>query len=254
VWDGTGYGGDGTVWGGEFLVGTASRFRRVAHLRPFKLFGGEKAIREPRRIAASLLADTFGVDDAKQVIQRLGWSRDQLRFAALGRKPQLGVITTSAGRLFDGVATIVLGIDLAAFEGHPAMLLEAACDVADETCYSLPITEDQPPQLDWRPMIRSICGDVQRGVAPGSIAMRFHRGLAAAIQLICGRFSDRPAALCGGVFQNRVLVELVAGRFHHHSQPLGLPGMTPPSDGGLAAGQLAIALSRLNSDRASLPR
>jgi hydrogenase maturation protein HypF len=254
VWDGTGYGGDGTVWGGEFLVGTASRFRRVTYLRPFRLFGGEKAIREPRRIAASLLADTFGVVDAEQIIQRLAWSRDQLRFAALGQKPQLGVVTTSVGRLFDAVASIVLGIELAAFEGHPAMLLEAACDVADEACYALPITDDQPPQLDWRPMIRSIYDDVQRGVAPGSIAMRFHRGLAAAIHLVCARFPNQPVALCGGVFQNRVLVELVAGRLHNHNQPLGLPGLIPPNDGGLAAGQLAIALSRLNSDRHSLPR
>jgi hydrogenase maturation protein HypF len=147
-----------------------------------------------------------------------------------------------------------LGIELAAFEGYPAMLLEAACDVADEVCYALPITDDQPPQLDWRPMIRSIYDDVQRGVAPGSIAMRFHRGLAAAIHLLCARFPNQPVALCGGVFQNRVLVELVAGRLHNQNQPLGLPGLIPPNDGGLAAGQLAIALSRLNPDRHSLPR
>jgi hydrogenase maturation protein HypF len=252
VWDGTGYGVDATVWGGEFLVGNGGRFRRAAHLRPFRLFGGEKAIREPRRIAASLIVDTFGADGADRITQRLGWSPDQSRFAALGQKPQLGIATTSAGRLFDAVASIVLGIEHAAFEGHPAMLLEAACDPADEVCYPMPIADEQPPQLDWRPMIRSIYDDVQRGVAPGSIAMRFHRGLAAAIHQVCARFPNQPVALCGGVFQNRVLVELVAGRVRHHNQPLGLPGAIPPSDGGLAAGQLAIALSRLSSERHSL--
>jgi hydrogenase maturation protein HypF len=134
------------------------------------------------------------------------------------------------------------------------MLLESACDPADEACYALPITDDQPPQLDWRPLIRSICEDVQRGVAPAAIAMRFHRSLATAIEVICKRYSDCPVALCGGVFQNRILAELVAGQRRSHQQPLGLPGMIPPNDGGLAAGQLVIALSRSRSNRGSAPQ
>jgi hydrogenase maturation protein HypF len=249
VWDGTGYGSDATVWGGEFLVGTASRFRRVAHLRPFGLFGGDKAIREPRRVAISLLADTFGADDAEQITQRLGWGSDQSRFAALSRKPQLGVVTTSAGRLFDAVASIVLGIDQAQFEGHPAMLLEAACDVAEGGCYPLPINDQQPPHLDWRSLVRSICDDVRCGVAPGTIAMRFHRALAAGIASVCRCYSHLPVTLCGGVFQNRILVELVVNELCNDKQPLGLPGVIPTNDGGLSAGQLAIALSRLGPDR-----
>jgi hydrogenase maturation protein HypF len=252
VWDGTGYGADGTVWGGEFLLGTANTFSRVAHLRPFRLLGGDTAIREPRRVAASLLADTLGPEQADQIMKRLGWGGAERRFAGLCHKPQLGAVSTSAGRLFDAVASLVLGIDRAEYEGHPAMLLEAICDPAEDECYFLPIRRDRPAHLDWRPMIRSICDDLQRGVAPGSVAMRFHRGLAAAIKRVAERFSDRPVALCGGVFQNRVLVELVADELRNRGQPIGLPGAIPPNDGGLAAGQLAIALRHLVDHRQSL--
>jgi hydrogenase maturation protein HypF len=248
VWDGTGYGRDATVWGGEFLVGTANRFRRIAHLRPFRLIGGDQAIREPRRVAASLLVETYGPDLTAHVIKQLGWSAGERQLTMLAQKPRLGIQTTSAGRLFDAIAAIVLNVDLAAFEGQPAMLLESACDLAEGGSYPLPISDQQPQQLDWRPLVRSICDDVRSAVAPGAIAMRFHRTLAAAITSICQCYSHLPVTLCGGVFQNRILIELVVNRLGKRKQPFGLPGVIPTNDGGLSAGQLAIALSSLAPD------
>jgi hydrogenase maturation protein HypF len=245
VWDGTGYGSDATVWGGEFLIGTSNDFQRVAHLRPFRLFGGEAAIREPRRVAISLLNETFGPKRAMQITQRLGWSTEHAQLAAVYQKPRLGVTTTSAGRLFDAVAAIVLGVERADFEGYPAMLLESACDLTSNGFYPVPITDSLPYQLDWRPLVQSICDDLQCEVSPGTIAMRFHRSLAVAIGAICQRFPRLPIALCGGVFQNRILVELVSEELHERRESVGFPGTIPPNDGGLAAGQLAIALSRL---------
>jgi hydrogenase maturation protein HypF len=247
VWDGTGYGSDATVWGGEFLMGTANDFQRVAHLRPFRLFGGDAAIREPRRVAISLLNETFGPKRALQIIQRLGWSAEDAQLAKVYQKARPGVTTTSAGRLFDAVASIVLGVERAEFEGHPAMLLESACDLTNNGFYPVPIWECLPYQLDWRRLVRSICDDLVREVSPRIIAMRFHRSLAVAIGEICQRFPQLPIALCGGVFQNRVLVELVSEELHERREDMGFPGTIPPNDGGLAAGQLAIAMSRFGN-------
>jgi hydrogenase maturation protein HypF len=158
----------------------------------------------------------------------------------------MSIVTTSAGRFFDAVAALVLGIEHAGFEGHPAMLLEAACDPASEGSYPVHIYGDEPYQVDWRPLMKMLLDDLLKAVSPGTIAMRFHRSLAVAIGSICEHFPDLPVVLCGGVFQNRVLVELLEAELHGRGHPVGFPGTIPPNDGGLSAGQLAIALARLS--------
>jgi hydrogenase maturation protein HypF len=241
AWDGTGLGFDGTIWGGEFLVATTREANRVAHLRPFCLPGGEVAIREPWRSAAAVLRDAVGPERTVQLLARLGDGRvaDVLTIADNERfSPR----TTSAGRLFDAAACLLLGIDAEGFDGRPAMLLEAACDPSDSESYPLPLTDGMPAEIDWRPMFAGLAEDVQRGAAPGKLAMRFHRSLALAIAATCSHWPDMPVVLTGGVFQNRVLTELVAVELG--SRALGLPGRIPPNDGGLAAGQLVIGVSQ----------
>lgn len=237
-YDGTGYGADGTIWGGEFLLATATGFERIGSLRPFPLPGSERAIREPWRVAASLVREAAGDEEAARLVFRAG---DAQSLLPILRNPRLSISTTSVGRLFDGVATLVLGIEHCQFEGQAAMLLESACDVTASGRYDMAIEGAAIKRLDWRALVRQVLRDRAVGVSPGVMAMRFHRGLASATFNLCRIHSSLPVVLGGGVFQNRVLVELLADRFATTNQPLGLPGMIPTNDGGLAAGQLAVA-------------
>jgi hydrogenase maturation protein HypF len=244
AWDGTGYGTDGTIWGGEFLVCTSSGFNRVARLRPFSLPGGEAAIREPWRIAASICSQLKPDDD---VSKWFGWNVNKQTVESVMQivgRPQLSPVTSSAGRLMDAAAAIILGIDRADFDGQAAMRLEAAADRNAPNCYPFPPSDERLADLDWRPLFVAMLEDQRRGTDPGKIAMRFHRSLAQGIVLICRRWNALPIALSGGVFQNKLITELVVEMMDGDSQPLGMPGIIPPNDGGLAAGQLAIAAAR----------
>jgi hydrogenase maturation protein HypF len=247
AWDGTGYGTDGTVWGGEFLVvEQARRFARVAHLRPFALAGGEAAILEPVRSAIAVLHDSIG----SETLLRAGIAgTDTARVEQILKilqSPRLSVQTTSAGRLFDAAAALVLPIGTVDFDGQAAMLLEAIADHSAAGSYPLPLTSDSPMksdnplQLDWRPLFAAMWEDHRCGESPGVMAMRFHRALAEGIAAVVRRHPDLPIVLSGGVFQNRLLTELVV-ELLNGSPLLKLPGRIPPNDGGLAAGQLAVA-------------
>lgn len=254
AFDGTGYGVDGTIWGGEFLLATSSSFERVGHLRPVPLVGGELAIRQPWRVAISLVNDAVGESVGEAAAMKLGFQVSGIeQFLRLLRKPALSSLTTSAGRLFDGMAAIILGIEQSQFEGQAAILLESACDLSAVGQYDLTIDHSHPRQLDWRPLVRQVLLDRENGVSTGTMAMRFHRGLAAAIVEFCSDYPTLPVAPGGGVFQNKVLVELLADGFKATGQPLGLPGLIPPNDGGLAAGQLAIAASQMRLVRCQPP-
>jgi hydrogenase maturation protein HypF len=147
--------------------------------------------------------------------------------------------------LFDAAAHLILDLDHVDYEGQAATMLEAAADNSADGAYDFPLSNVEPSQLDWRALIAGLLADRDAGVSPGALAMRFHRTLAAGIATVCRTRPDLPVVLSGGVFQNRLLTELVLQSLDRHSQPLGLPGNIPPGDGGLAAGQLAIAISHL---------
>ena len=243
--DGSGYGSDGTIWGGEFLLTTATSFERVGHLRPFPLPGGETAIGQPWRVATALVRDALGDDAAARLNFQTGSARSLLPVL---RRPNLSPITTSAGRLFDGVAALVLGIEQSQFEGQAAMLLEAASDPPGgsrrDSRYAFASDASQSTQLDWRPLVRQIMRARATGIAPAAIALQFHQSLARAVFRFCRNYASLPVVLGGGVFQNRLLVDLLVQYFSATKQPLGLPGLIPPNDGGLAAGQLGVAAAR----------
>lgn len=243
AFDGTGWGDDQTIWGGEFLLSTATGYERVAHLRPFPLPGGERAVREPWRVAVSLVVQAAG----KQAASQLKLTAEPIEpFLTIIDSERYSPKTSSAGRLFDGVASLVLGVTHAEFEGQAAMMLESHCDLSETGSYEIVLQAGKPIQLDWRPLVSQILKDRARGVAPSVMAMRFHRGLAQAVARLCRQYAPTPVVLGGGVFQNRCLVELFVEEFAENQQPLGLPGMIPPNDGGLAAGQLAVAVVRRN--------
>ncbi len=285
AFDGTGLGPDGTIWGGEFLIATATKFQRVAHLRPFGLPGGEAAITDLRRLAVSMLSQLEEVSP-DELAELSGLSRGEVLRIQMALNSKWTPSTTSCGRLFDAAACLILRQCRSAFEGQAAMCLEAACDLITDTernratsgchghgltwpClhddkntatpsrdrgtqedeYSFAVGSSQPLELDWRPVLRRIIADRRNGTPPAVMAMRFHRGLATAIQTVCNRWSELPVVLGGGVFQNRVLVELLADSWPVDGAPLGLPGLIPPNDGGLAAGQLVVATKRLAEER-----
>jgi len=238
-WDGTGYGPDGTVWGGEFLVCDADKYRRVARLRPFSLPGGERAVRQPWRSAVSVTAEALGDVRAASLRFASVPGTDVTAVVRLREKKQIGMVTTSAGRLFDAAACLILDVAQVAFEGQAAMMLESIADPRATGAYSMRLVRAEIDELDWRPMFDELITDRQNGVAPAVMATRFHRGLAQGIVEVCRRWSRLPVVLAGGVFQNKFLTELVVQMLPDEAQPVGLPGIIPPNDGGLAAGQLA---------------
>lgn len=248
AWDGSGFGDDGSIWGGEFLLARASSYTRFACLRPFRLPGGEAAVREPWRVAVSLLSELPEADRLLSTLPKHFWADVDARAISsilqIARQSRFSPGTTSAGRLFDAVASIVLGISGVEFEGQAAMQLEAAADPRADGQYRLPLLDADLPVLDWRPLVGDVLADRCNDVPPGAMAMRFHRALAAGIVKVWKRRSDLPLVLSGGVFQNRLLTESIVEMFPGDRRMLGLPGEIPPNDGGLAAGQLAIAVAR----------
>jgi hydrogenase maturation protein HypF len=246
AWDGTGYGTDGTIWGGEFLVSTARSFERVARLRPFRLPGGEAAIREPWRTAVAVCQQ---VSESWNFQLRPRWGIETDRITSIRQvidRPHLAPLTSSAGRLFDAAAALILDMTHADFDGQAPMRLEAIADHSASGRYDVLLRDGELAELDWRPMFAQLLAQRQAGVDPGTLAMRFHRGLARGIVRVCRLRPELPVVLTGGVFQNRLLTELVAELWDNESQPLGLPGIIPPNDGGLAAGQLAVAAAKGN--------
>lgn len=246
AFDGTGYGTDGTVWGGEFLLCTAAGFRRVARIRPLALPGGEQCVREPWRTAMAVLQDATNVQCAMDSLSWAGSDTQRRRLSGLLRSgPSIAgsALTSSVGRLFDGVASILLHIAASSYEGEPAMRLEAICDPSATGEYTMPLVDGEIIEIDWRPMIRNLLSDQKAGVLVQVLATRFTRGLARAIADVAGRFSEFPVVLSGGCFQNSLLTEETSLMLGNHPQPVGLPGIVPCNDGGLSAGQLAVAAS-----------
>jgi hydrogenase maturation protein HypF len=242
-WDGTGYGDDGTIWGGECLRATAGKYRRVARLLPFPLVGGERAIREPWRVAAALVVVSLGVD----AIRRLDWPEvlpSQLSAVIdVLKRPRLCPFTSSMGRLFDGVAALALRVSAGDDEGRPAMLLEEACTRDEQGAYAFEY-HVETGAIDWRPVIAAVVKDVRSGASPGVVAMRFHRGVADLVGSLSEAHANLPLVTAGGVFQNAVLGDLLVERFTSRRTSLLRGQSVPPGDGGLAAGQLAVAAGR----------
>lgn len=240
AWDGIGYGLDGTLWGAEGFAGAPGRWSRVASIRPFRVTGGDRVGREPWRAAAGLMweagRDRYASD-----------ARGQLLHAA--RQKQINTITTSsAGRLFDAAACLSLGTEIASFEGQGPMLLESAARESTEgkaIAPALPLStaQDGILRLDWEPLLDLLADDRHSAV---DRALAFHVSLAEALvgQVETLKESIRFDAVgcTGGVFQNRLLGELVTERLARTGVRVVMPEQIPANDGGLAFGQLVEAL------------
>jgi hydrogenase maturation protein HypF len=250
-------------------------------LRPFRLLGGDAAVYEPRRVALALLCEIYGdaaleMDDLAPV-RAFSISERHLLSRMLARGVNAPV-TTSAGRLFDGVAALIGLNQEVNFEGQAAMALEFAAVGREGGAYPFVLTKDEgrktkslsanptehptnptehpelvegcgsaqaPTILDWQPMIEAILADLRRGVEGGVIAARFHNALVGALITVAQAVGQPRVALTGGCFQNRLLTERAADQLEHTGFEVLLHRLVPPNDGGISLGQVAVAAARL---------
>lgn len=228
AFDGTGYGDDGNLWGGEFMVCDYEGYERVAHLNYFKLLGGAKAIKEPRRVALSLLFDIYGEKTLTLVnITTKSFSNVELKTYYLSWKKGLNApLSSSVGRLFDAVASLLGLCQVMSFEGESGMMLEELYDNAVVGHYTFTYTDGQ---IDILPLVKEMLieYDVITAVS------KFFHTLVEMIAVVYEPY-DLPLVLSGGVFQNRALLELVLERFPEAIISFEIP----PNDGGIALGQI----------------
>jgi hydrogenase maturation protein HypF len=252
AWDGTGYGPDGTVWGGEFLRVTEAGFTRIAHLRRFSLPGGEAAVREPRRSALGLLYELLGeAAFAREDLAPLRACAPAERrvLAAMLRGKVNTPRTSSAGRLFDGVASLLDLAQRVSYEGQAGAAVEdaAAATPAEPAAYPFALTPgaDGVAELDWGPMVEAVLADLGRGASPAAIAGRYHAALAEMIVAVAREAGELVVVLTGGCFQNALLTTLASSRLAAAGYRVIRHRRVPANDGGLAVGQaLAAAQGR----------
>ncbi len=246
AWDGTGYGTDGTIWGGEFLLANAGSFTRVAHLRQFHLPGGNAAIKEPRRSCLGLLHKIFRNElwERNELLTDIS-KQDLPLLRRMLEKKVNAPLTSSAGRLFDAVASLIGLRQQASFEGQAAMEMEFAVETGVDESYPFSLGDGSPAVIDWAPAILGILEDRQSGIAAGVIAAKFHNMLAEAIVAVARKIGETRVVLSGGCFQNRYLTERTIDRLRQENFRPYWHQRVPPNDGGIALGQVAaVAWSR----------
>jgi hydrogenase maturation protein HypF len=247
AFDGTGYGPDGALWGGEFLEADLAGCRRIGHLAPLAMPGGERAIREPWRLALAALIDAGESLDALAEVDedRLSRTRMLLELTSAARGPTSAApVTTSAGRWFDVAAALVGFRGTVSYEGQAAIELEAMSAGCPALPYEICVEGADPFVLGLRAAVHGIARDVRRGVARSIVAARFHETMAQAILYGCrlarARTGLATVALSGGCFQNRRMTERANELLAHDGFEVLIHRRVPPNDGGLSFGQAAI--------------
>jgi hydrogenase maturation protein HypF len=249
--DGTGFGNDGTLWGGEFLSADLRDFERVAHLRQVPMPGGSMAIKEPWRMALACLFEAFG---PKVMDLELDWvkRRDPQKCETLKRMIEKGVnspLTSSMGRLFDAVSSLLSVRDTVNYEGQAAIELEMIADPEEKEPYPFEILEKEKPLvIDPMEMVRGIVQDLIRHHSPSRISGKFHRTMARLVVETCRRIRSNSGldrvVLSGGVFQNALLLALVFDGLRDNGFEVYTHHLVPANDGGISLGQAVIAHMR----------
>jgi hydrogenase maturation protein HypF len=248
AFDGTGYGPDGTAWGGEFLLADRLDFDRLAHFKAYPLPGADRAIEEPWRMALSMC-----------VAEGIPWPRGGRDHAgaeaeedAVRRIISSGVnspLTSGAGRLFDAVASLLGLCDVAGYEAQGAIRLEAAADPAERGRYPFDVLRDEVPwRLDFGPTLRALLDDRASGAEVSLVAARFHETVATATAVVahelCASRNVTDLVLSGGVFQNLLLLQRTRSALQAVGLDVHVNSLVPPNDGGISLGQAAVAVAR----------
>jgi hydrogenase maturation protein HypF len=248
AFDGTGYGTDGTLWGGEFLVADLVGFERAGHLEPVPMPGGAAAIRQPWRMAAAYLRAAFpgGPPSGLDVVKR-----NERNWAVITSMAERGVnapLSSSAGRLFDAAAALLSVRDTINYEGQAAVELEQLADPGETGSYRAAIGEGEPFCIEGASLVRAVAGELAEGAPAPVIAARFHNGIAALIEEGCVLARERhgldTVALSGGVFQNLLVTERAAARLEARGFRVLLHSRVPCNDGGISLGQAVVAGAR----------
>ncbi|HYG75141.1 MAG TPA: carbamoyltransferase HypF, partial [Planctomycetota bacterium] len=244
IFDGTGLGVDGTIWGGEFLVGEYARFDRAAHFRYVRMPGSSRAIAQPWRMALSYLLDA-GVNP-EEIIKRVPQSTMR-QVSALTGKDAFSPKTSSCGRFFDAVAAMIGVRNDIRYEGQAAIELEwLAAQAEQQSGYAFELDRRTEPMIiDIRPMVRAIATDVKHHRAPAEIARAFHTGVVDIVADVCmtirAAYGIDRVVLSGGVFANTILLSEVPPRLEQRGFRVYTHSVVPCNDGGLCLGQLAVA-------------
>jgi hydrogenase maturation protein HypF len=235
IYDGTGHGTDGTAWGGEILLGDLRSFERIGHLPAVRLPGGDRAVREPWRMACAWLVAVRGEIPAIPVALRDHVAPD--RWDAVARMVLGGFAapeTTSMGRLFDAVAALCGVRPVVTYEGQAAIELEALADAGETGAYP----------TDAHELVAAVAADASSGVPVPVVSARFHRAVVEWTAAECAAADTEHVVLSGGVFQNRLLLSWTAERLEALGHSVLVPERLPANDGGIAYGQAAIAAAR----------
>jgi hydrogenase maturation protein HypF len=248
AFDGTGYGTDGAIWGGEVLLSGYRDFERLGHLRYSPLPGGDAAIRRPYRQALALLwANGLPWDERLEPVRACGETERRL----LRRQLEKGLnctSTSSVGRLFDAVASLAGVRQIVSYEAQAAIELECGATSGTGEPYRFAIESGDVLQIDPRPALERIVDDALAGVDRGTMGARLHAGLADALvraaRLIAASIDVHEVALTGGVFQNTLLLALATGGLREAGFSVLTHQRVPPNDGGLALGQAMAGIAR----------
>ena len=248
AFDGTGFGTDDTIWGGEFLAADLTGFERGGHLAPVPMPGGAAAIRQPWRMAAAYLGPSAEHLDVVR--------RNQASWPAIVSMARRGVNsppTSSAGRLFDAAAAVLGVRDAINYEGQAAVELEQLADLAETGAYPAALETGHPFQARGSDLLHGVIDDLTSGVPAPIIAARFHHGVAALIEAGCLAMRDRygldTVALSGGVFQNLLLLHATVGRLEARGFRVLVHSRVPCNDGGISLGQAVVAAARDGASR-----
>jgi hydrogenase maturation protein HypF len=246
--DGTGFGSDGCIWGGEFLVADQYGFDRLGHLQYVPLPGGEAAIKRPYRMAISYLLSLFGDDALNENLPFLK-QIDKLEIELIKQQIAKGInapLTSSAGRLCDAVSALIGVRGRIDYEAQASIELEMLADEGVAGSYPFSIIENNGISIvSVNELFSAIIRDVKRGATPAAISMKFHRSMAQLIAQMCRRLTVRTGisrvALSGGVFQNRLLLRLTVAALEGAGLEVLTHRNVPTNDGGISLGQAVIA-------------
>ncbi|MEA5569708.1 carbamoyltransferase HypF [Calothrix sp. UHCC 0171] len=248
AWDGTGYGLDGTIWGGEFLLIKDISFQRIAHLRNFALPGGEKAIKQPKRAAIALLYEVFGDSlwEMRSLLPIQAFSAPEFRIIqAMLQRDFNSPKTSSCGRLFDAISSILGLCQEITFAGQAAMALEFTINglKTDESYDFAPIKptnvhQDLPIIIDWEITIKQLLKDMQTGLSISKISAKFHNTLVEIMIVVAKYVGAKKVVITGGCFQNKYLTERAIQRLRAENFCPYWHQSIPTNDGGIAVGQI----------------
>jgi hydrogenase maturation protein HypF len=253
AFDGTGYGADGTLWGGEFLIADIDGFVRTGHIKPFPLPGGEEAIKNPWRVAVSLIRE-FADSEAMAYCEKAGLTmrhepEDIERTIGLCGKDAFSPVSSGAGRLFDGVSALLGLVDRNTFEGEAAMALESITLRGFDGDYPVDVIFKKPLEIDFSMTILAIVKDMHSGVPPAIISTKFHNTVAEAVSRAAVKLSDLAGigdiVLSGGVFQNMYLLDRAMSKLSEKGRRVFANEKVPANDAGISLGQAYILRERL---------